>query len=1128
MKRVRIIVFLGLLGFAANSTNVWAQATAQISGTVRDQSGAVLPGVEVAATQTDTGIIRSTITNETGFFILPTLAVGPYRLEATLPGFRTFVQTGIVLQVNRDLVINAVLEVGQITEQVEVQANAALVETRAVGVGQVMENQRILELPLNGRNVTELILLSGASVQTASVTAGRNFPDRLVISTAGGLGHATAYTLDGINHIDNYDGAAMPLPFPDALEEFKVETSGLTAKNGRGSSVGAVTKSGTNAFHGTLFEFVRNDLFNARSYFATKGSTLKRNQFGGTLGGPVVRNKLFFFGGYQGTTLRQDPADTRTFVPTAAMLAGDFTAFASPQCNGGRQISLRAPFVNNRIAPSQFSPAALKLTAKLPKSEDPCGEFTYGRRSVTDDMQIVGRMDYQVRDNHSIFGRYIQNHYLNDPPYKYAPDNLLVVGDAGFNNDAISFTAGSTYLVSPNMVNAFRLGFNRTSVIRSGFKFFEPADIGINMFSYSPKCMNLGVTGGFSIGGQGCTGASYTSNFYHLSNDLSITHGTHQISFGGTLGQIRTTVHATVSTTGNFAHNGQVTGLGMADFLIGKPSSLTQGDSNKIYAKANRVSLYAQDAWQMTPRLTFNYGLRWAPVLPIQDIRKPFPAVMHFDINRYRQGLRSSVFVNAPAGMLYAGDPEFSLSNDLNKAVSDAFYPKWHTFGPRLGFAWDVEGNGRMSVRASYGVSYEEIPIQDRHGDTSGQPPWGMELMVPFPSSLDDPWRDVPGGNPFPLRLSRDVRFVPLGNYESQTYDITPTYTQSWNLTVQREVAQNTVVSASYIGSRTINLWSMRPLNPAVFIPGVGDTNGNCFLNGRAVTYRVTAGAACSTPANTPSRRTLTLENPALGANIGRMSELAVGGAQTYNGLLLVLQRSPTRGVTVTTNYTLSHCTGDFTGRTLNGMSLNIEENYQDPNDRHRDYGNCESDQRHSLNLTAVAETPQFSGRTLRAVATGWRLSGIYRRSTNTSLDSRGISSETGGRTVTIGVDRALNDLTNQRPNQVLENVYLDKSGGPRTQYLNPAAFALPEFGTLGNFGRVNIVLPTSWQFDMGLSRIFRFGETKKLEFRAEAYNVTNSFRPGNPNLALNSSTFGQIRTAREPRITQFALKYLF
>ena len=202
-------------------------------------------------------------------------------------------------------------------------------------------------------------------------------------------------------------------------------------------------------------------------------------------------------------------------------------------------------------------------------------------------------MDYQVSDKHSMFGRYIHNYYLNDPPFKYAPDNLLLVGDAGFTNDAISFTTGSTYLVSPNMVNAFRLGYNRTSVVRSGFKFFEPADIGINMFSYSPKCMNLAVTGGFSIGGQGCTGASYRTNFYHLSNDLSITHGTHQISFGGTLGQVRTTVHATVSTTGNFAHNGQVTGLGMADFLIGKPSSLNQGDSNKIYAKANRVSLYA-------------------------------------------------------------------------------------------------------------------------------------------------------------------------------------------------------------------------------------------------------------------------------------------------------------------------------------------------------------------------------------------------------------------------------------------------------------------------------------------------------------------------------------------------------
>src|SRR5262245_31656826 len=369
MRRIVGVLLCWLLGAVLSTSLLWAQATAQISGTVKDQSGAVLPGVEVTVTQIETGIARSAVTNENGSYVLPNLAIGPYRLEAGLPGFRTFAQTGIVLQVNSSAVINPVLEVGQITEQVEVQANTALVETRSLSVGQVMETARIVELPLNGRNAQELVLLQGGA--TLLTSGGKAFPGRLVISSAGSLGISTDYTLDGIRHVDAWDGYPMPLPFPDALAEFKTEMGGLAASQGKGTQVRVVTKSGTNQRHGDLFEFVRNDLFNARNYFATAGSTLKRNQFGGTAGGPVIKSKLFFFGGYQGTTLRQDPNDTRSFVPTAAMLTGDFTAFTSPACNAGRQITLRSPFVNNRIDPALFSPAALKIAARLPTTHDP-------------------------------------------------------------------------------------------------------------------------------------------------------------------------------------------------------------------------------------------------------------------------------------------------------------------------------------------------------------------------------------------------------------------------------------------------------------------------------------------------------------------------------------------------------------------------------------------------------------------------------------------------------------------------------------------------------------------------------------------------------------------------------------
>jgi len=321
MWRAAAFVFL-----SATCSVVFAQSTAQLSGTVRDQSGAVLPGVEVTATQTATGLIRSVVTNETGSYVLPNLPVGPYRLDATLPGFRSFSQTGIVLQVDANPVINIALEVGQIAETVEVQADAALVETRSTGVGQVMDNVRVSELPLNARQVTELIILSGAAVGGGAQNTPRNYPTD-IISVGGGTNDGLTFLLDGGIHNDPYGNQALPLPFPDALQEFKVETSAVPAQYGyhAAGAVNVVTKSGSNQFHGSLFEFVRNRIFNARNTFAIERDGLKRSQFGGVIGGPIVANKLFFCGGLQTTLQRSDPKGNTTFIPTPQMLSGDWT-----------------------------------------------------------------------------------------------------------------------------------------------------------------------------------------------------------------------------------------------------------------------------------------------------------------------------------------------------------------------------------------------------------------------------------------------------------------------------------------------------------------------------------------------------------------------------------------------------------------------------------------------------------------------------------------------------------------------------------------------------------------------------------------------------------------------------------
>jgi hypothetical protein len=1095
VNRIFFSIWTGFLILSVTCIVVWAQATAQISGAVRDQSGAVLPGVEITVTQTGTGMVRNTVTNETGSYVLPNLALGPYRLEAALPGFRTYVQTGIVLQVNSSPVLNVVLEVGQVAETVEVQANAAIVETRNSTIGSVVENERILELPLNGRNVTDLITLAGGAVQQA--TTSQNFvAGSPLLAVAGGAGWGVDYTLDGANNVSFVSGSTMVMPFPDAMQEFKVETSGVSAQRGNSTAVAAVTKSGTNEFHGNLFEFVRNDLFNARNYFAAKHSTLKRNQFGGTVGGPIVRNKLFFFGGYQGTTIRSDPADIRSFVPTPAMLAGDWTAFTSPACNNGRQITLRAPFVNNRIDPALYSkPASYIVRWKtpplpFPTTDNPCGEITWGNKTTQNQGNYVGKIDYQANANHSLFGRVLIFSHSEPNPEKF--NTNLLQATAWNRSMQSSYTLGSTYLLGPNTVQAFRLAVNRSAVNFYNIRIFTWCDAGMKIYCAPEitKINGMTVTGGFSFDNGFMTGHKYIATTYSMNDDISLVRGAHQVTFGVSIMHGRDNSFSNSRSATRTSFNGSATGLGLADFMLGKVTTLETARSNAHHVNGTTTAIYAADTWKAAPKLTLNYGLRWDPYLP-----QNAEAIYNFDHDRFLGGIKSSVYVNAPAGIYYRGDPGFP------KNGSNA---RWLQFAPRLGLAWDVNGDARTSVRASYALGYVFVPGDFRE-TYSGAAPWGGRTTLNSPpGGLEDPWRGIPGGNIFPYELDRNAPFPPYGLLYTQPYDLRAPYSNSWNLSIQRQIGPDWLLTSSYMGSNLIHIWGNKALNPATYFPG-----GACTLNG--VTYN-----PCSTLNNTDARRRFSLERPKDGEKLGYVAEADDGGTQIYHGMLLSIERRAAKGVTVNANYTWSHCIGDY-ANLYNPMSDHPDNTYTDPNNRRADRGNCVSDRRHIFNLTTVASTPQFSNPALRILATGWRLSGIYRRSAGSPLN------------IVAGSDRALIGLNNQRGNQVLQTPYGDKSAGPLSSYLNPAAFSLPDTGTLGKIGRNSIQGPGTWAFDVALSRIFRFRETQRLEFRAEAYNVTNSFRPGNPATGLNSaSTFGVIRTALDPRILQFALKYVF
>ena len=410
-----LLMILVVLG-SAPALYAQAVSVASVTGRVVDEQGALVNGAQIKMIGVDTGAVYNTSTNSNGIYTIPSLPIGAYSLEATVPGFQTYVQKGILLRVNDHVQFNITMKVGAVVDRVEVTANAEMVQTQQNSISQVVDQKRIVELPLNGRDPTQLITISGASVNhnDGTNTGSKSFFSSQSISIAGSAGDATNYLLDGGDNNDSFTSVNMPFPFPDALAEFSVETSSLPARNGLhpGGVVNAVTKSGSNQLHGDLFEFVRNGSVNAINYFANKQDSLKRNQFGGTLGGKIIRDKLFFFGGFQQSNIRQDPTNNTAFVPTAAALAGDFTALETdPACQskGPRKIydpATGLPLTNYQIDPNRFDSAALALAKYLPQPTDQCGRVQWGTPVHSNEQQYIGRVDWIISAKHALYGRY--------------------------------------------------------------------------------------------------------------------------------------------------------------------------------------------------------------------------------------------------------------------------------------------------------------------------------------------------------------------------------------------------------------------------------------------------------------------------------------------------------------------------------------------------------------------------------------------------------------------------------------------------------------------------------------------------------------------------------------------------
>ena len=489
-----------------------AVAVAEVDGHVTDQSGQSVVGAQVKMTEVEKAQVHNTVTNSDGRYSLPNLPTGAYKLEVTAPGFKAYVQTGIVLQVANNVEADVTMQVGSVSESIEVVANAAMVETRDNSLSQVIDQQRVVDLPLNGRNPTQLLLLTeGASTAPAGdLTGSKNIQGSNgsgTFAVAGGQANGNNYLLDGGDNNDPFSNVNLPVPFPDALQEFSVLTNALPAQYGLhpGAAVNYVTKSGSNSFHGDFFEFLRNGDLNARQENTLVRDSLKRSQFGGVAGGRIIRDKLFFFGGYQGTQQKSNPASTISYVPTAAVLNGDFSTIDGAGCIAKGAIALKnpitgVPYPNNQIPVSSFDPAALKLVKNyIPVSSDPCGKIQYGIPANNPDNQWLGRVDYVLNSKHSMFGRYYIYDYTGETTFNGT--NALTTTTSGNMDRAQTATFGDTYSFSSTSVNSFHLTFNRRRDNRGvAPNLFNPTSLGVNIFSLLPDFSQITVTNYFSVG----------------------------------------------------------------------------------------------------------------------------------------------------------------------------------------------------------------------------------------------------------------------------------------------------------------------------------------------------------------------------------------------------------------------------------------------------------------------------------------------------------------------------------------------------------------------------------------------------------------------------------------------------
>lgn len=1107
----KIVVF-AVLVLSLDFTVAAQQITGSIRGTVLDSTGAAVAGTSVSATQNETGLTRSTLTGRSGEFVLLELPVGHYWLKATAKGFQTYIQQGIVLDVNETAAVPIRLAVGVETEKLEVQADAELIQGTVTSLGKTVNERELLDLPLNGRNFSQLGLLQpGVAPLTPGLAeAGGTLRDGQAYAVNGQRPESNNFLIDGANNFNGVDGGFVLEPPLDAITEFKILTHNANAEfgNALGSTTNIITRSGTNRFHGSLWEFIRNDAFDATNYFASSTEPLKQNQFGGTFGGPVRKDKTFFFGYYEGFRNRQGETQGAT-VPSLPERQGNFGQLCpegfdnNGMCNNPAHqlfnIFARAPIPYDQLP--FIDPLSKSLLSLFPEPNSGTNVFNTTETLHDDTDQFGVRVDHYLSKADTLNFRYMfSNGSRLDP---LSTSGASVPGfPVGEDHRAQNLVAQETHTFSPTLI-----GIARLSYLRNKFLFDEhinhetPGTFG---FQYSPS-LSAAVgppfiqVNGYTTVGDPITGPRNTyENAYDYSGSLSWIRGRHEMKFGGGYQHLGVSALQGIATNGFFVFDPgfPILGDGFAAFLFGQPVFFLQGRGDFSRGiRGNALDGYAQDTYKVSRRLTLNFGLRYDLPFPYTEI--------HDRQTLFVPGRKSVVVPSAPAGLLYPGDA----------GVPAGLIPTFKkAFAPRFGFALDPTGTGKWLVTSAYGIFYEPYytgqggPLQS----PISAPPYLQTAQISVPN-FADPFNGAP---PAPGSFA-----TPLTNLTVAPKLPLP-YSQDWDLNVQRSFGDNFLLEVGYVGTKGTKLPRFIEGNPAVYVPGVDSKGQPLSTSGNADQRRLYSGCTLN---DSPS--SCVFSSTGLVAGIANSS---------YNALETSLRKRFGHGIAFLASYTFSKTIDDASSFNMTGSASKpvAGENdlAQDPFNLAAERGRSLFDSRHRLALSYEWSLPfwrQPHG-WHQQILGAWQLNGIATVMSGTPFtvfDSNDVSEQGGAPEITGFSANRPNLVPGQNPNS-----------GPRTvhAWLNASAFQritsnpnspVQQFGSAGR----NIAQgPGYADWDFSAVKNIPVTEGKQFQFRAEFFNVLNHTNFRLPDSDISSPTFNQVLTALPPRLMQLALKFQF